>query len=556
MSLSLKPQHLKRYKDAGRLLLKYGSTDFVRDPRMASDPEETVLPQAADDESAKRKADELADDLERLGPTYIKLGQLLSTRADLLPPAYLDSLARLQDDVEPFDFEDVERIVKEELGVRISKAFLEFESQPVAAASLGQVHRAILRNGQSVAVKVQRPNIRKRIAEDLDAFNDLAEFLDSHTDIGRLYQFERMFEEFRRSLLEELDYQREAANLTRLADNLAEYRRLIVPRPIEDFCSSRVLTMEYVAGRKVTDITGLARTEIQATPLLDELLEAYLKQVVVDGFFHADPHPGNVFLTDDGRIGLIDLGMVARIGPARQEQILKLLLALSDGAGEESADAALKMAEPLEHFDEAGFRRSIVDLVRQHQDATIDQIQVGRIVMQLTALTTKHGARAPAELTMLGKTLLNLDEIARTLDPDFDPNRAVQRHAAKLLQRRMLKSLSPANVMAGAMEMKDFLNALPDRANTILARLANNEFEIKVDAVDEQNLTEGFQKIANRIATGLVLAALIVGAAMLMQVETDFTLFGYPGFAMICFLVAAAGGVVLIAEILLHDRSA
>ena len=435
MPVSLKPGHLKRYKDIAVLLMKYGRGDLAK----GLDVDAEVAPVAPGE---KPKAEELARDLEKLGPTFVKVGQLLSTRADLLPVAYLEALARLQDDVEPFSFAEVERIVTEELGVRISKAFADFEATPLAAASLGQVHRATLRDGRTVAVKVQRPGIREQIAEDLDAFTEIAQLLDRHAEAGRLYQFEKMVDEFRKTLLRELDYRQEAQNLLTLRENLREFHRIVVPAPIEDFTTSRVLTMEYVFGQKITSLSPLTRMEIDGAVLAEELHKAYLKQILIDGFFHADPHPGNVFLNDDGKLALLDLGMIGRISPVMQENLLKLLLAISEGHGEEAADRAAEIGEKLDTYDEVEFRRHVSELVGVYQNAKIEELQIGRVVMEVSHAAGEAGVRLPPELTMLGKTLLHLDEIARVLDPAFDPNASVRRNAAELLQRRMRKSAS------------------------------------------------------------------------------------------------------------------
>src|SRR4051794_38312419 len=249
MAISLRPQHLNRYRQIAWLLVKYGRSDLVKQSGL----EETLAAEQRATPKEKAKADELAGDLEQLGPTFVKLGQLLSTRVELMPQAYIEALTRLQDNVEPFAFDEVEKIVANELGVRLSKAFSEFDSTPMAAASLGQVHRARLRSGRQVAVKVQRPAIRERMIEDLDALDEIAEFLDSHTEFGKKYQFVQMLEEFRRSLLRELDYRQEANNLTNMREQLASFEQIIVPEAVMDYTTSRVLTMEYVHGRKITD---------------------------------------------------------------------------------------------------------------------------------------------------------------------------------------------------------------------------------------------------------------------------------------------------------------
>jgi predicted unusual protein kinase regulating ubiquinone biosynthesis (AarF/ABC1/UbiB family) len=550
MGISVKAEHLKRYRDIAALFMKYGRSELVKNAGL----EELVAvePVATPDES--QLAEQLAADLEKMGPTFIKIGQLLSTRADLLPLAYMEALARLQDKVGPFPFMEVEKIVSAELGVRLSKAFAEFEQEPVAAASLGQVHRAALRDGRLVAVKVQRPAIREHILKDLEALAEIAAFADQHTEMGRRFSFVTILEEFRKALLRELDYRLEARNMEILAANLRAFDRIVVPLPVEDYTTSRVLTSDYIRGEKITRLNPLVRTEIDGEALAEQLFRAYLQQILVDGFVHADPHPGNVFLTEDDRVALIDLGMVARLSPGMQEKLLRLLLAMSEGRAEDAATVAISMGEETPAFDEAGFRRAVAELVAQNIGATVAQMQVGREMLMLARTCGERGIRVPGELTMLGKTLLNLDLVGRTLDPDFDPNAAIRRNAAEMTRLRVRKSLSPGNLIAGMMELKDFAEHLPRRINTILDRVASNSLEVKVDALDEKMLLEGFIKVANRITMGLILAALIVGAALLMRVETSFRLLGYPGLAILCFLFAAAGGAALVLNMLWADH--
>jgi len=548
MGLSLKPQHLKRYKDIAWLLMKYGRSDLVKSAGL------DVLDQATPSaEAAPPEARELADDLEKLGPTFVKLGQLLSTRADVLPPAYLRALTRLQDKVEPFAFEEVERIVNAELGARMSKAFTDFDPTPLAAASLGQVHRATLRDGRLVAVKVQRPGVREHVAADLEALADIAQFIDSHTEAGARYQFAALLAEFRKSLVRELDYRQEAANLDTLRTNLAAFESIVVPAPVHDFTTERVLTMEYVSGTKITDLSQVVRLEIDGTALGEELFRAYLQQILVHGFFHADPHPGNVFLTADGRVALIDLGMVAHVTPRLQDHLLQLLLAVSEGRSDDATAVALKLGERRPHFDEPKLTRAVADLVARHQNATLEHIQVGAVVLEMARTAADCGLTMPPELTMLGKTLLNLDEVARTLDPDFNPNAAVRRHASDIMRQRLLQSASPGNLFSAMLDAKEFAERLPGRVNRILDLVAGNELKVKVDAIDETRLMMGLQKIANRITLGLLLASLIVGAALLMQVETSFRILGYPGLAIVFFLLAAAGAGALMFSILFGD---
>jgi|KBSMisStaDraftv2_1062788.scaffolds.fasta_scaffold35874_4 predicted unusual protein kinase regulating ubiquinone biosynthesis (AarF/ABC1/UbiB family) len=548
MALSLAPAHLKRYAEVARLFLK-----FARGP-LASELRSDLAREAGDEDVGQGKPEELARDLEAMGPTFIKLGQLLSSRADLLPAPYLEALSRLQDDVEPFSFGQVEEIVVAELGARLSSAFSEFEAAPLAAASLGQVHRARLRDGRPVAVKVQRPGIREQIVEDLATLRELAAFLDKHSAIGAQYGLEGLVEAFGRALIGELDYRREAQNLTRLHRNLESFESLEVPLPIEDYTTERVLTMDYLEGRKVTLLDPLTRIDIDGGSLADELFRAYLHQVVVDGFFHADPHAGNVILTEDGRLGLIDLGMVGRIAPRMRDALFRLIVAIGEGRGDDAAERALAIGEHLEHFDEAESRRRIAEVVGEFDSARLGDFAIGRAVIAVSRAAAETGVRVPAELTMLGKTLWNLDEIGRALDPDFDPAATIRREAPTLLRHRMAQRLTPGHVASALMDVKELAQELPRRVNAVLDVLAKNALRLKVDAFDEVALIEGLQKIANRIAMGVVLAALIVGAAIVMQIPTRWTVLGYPALAMILFAAAALGGIALITSIVTTDR--
>ena len=540
MGLSLRPNHLKRYRDIAALLLKYGRSDLL----FATQP----------DAQAGAGGDDLADDLEKLGPTFVKLGQLLSTRGDLLSPRAMRALSRLQDDVEPYPFDDVARTVSEELGVRLSKAFSRFDRVPLAAASLGQVHRAALRDGREVAVKVQRPGVREQVLHDMETLEELADFADEHTTAGRRLGVSRIVDEMRRTILNELDYRREAHSMVALAHNLSDFPRIVVPQPVNDYSAARVLTMDFIAGRKITNVSPLVLSEAGSRELAEELFRAYLHQVIIDGLFHADPHPGNVLLTDDRRIALLDLGMVSRLSPDIQERLLQLLLAVADGRTEQAAGLALEMGERLPSYDEPFFRRQIADAIARTRDAKIDELPAGLMMLQLARAAMRAGVRLPNELTLLGKTLLNLDEVGRTLAPDFEVQDSLRRNANSLMMERMRRSVSSAAAFTSLLEAKTFAERLPGRVNRVLDALVNQDLKVRVEMIDEGAVLEGLQKVANRITLGLLLAAMILGAAMLMRVDSAFRILGYPAIAMFFFLTAAVGAGWLALAIVRGDR--
>lgn len=533
-----------------KLIIKYWNSAIF----MTSDDEIPSL------ETEKTKFDhapeELVEDLKEMGPTYIKLGQLLSTRPDMLPKAYLEALSTLQDEVDSVAYEEVEEIFREEIGVRISKAFKRFEKEPMASASIGQVHEAELHSGEKVAVKIQRPGIRKRFVEDLDVLMELSEKAETFSEKSRYFSLNDVVEELRYILLQELDYREEAKNLKILKENLAEFKHIYVPGTIADYCSGRVLTMEFIEGQKATSLSPFQMDGMPKKEMVDEFVKAYLRQVIVDGFAHADPHPGNVHIMKTGKIALMDLGMVARFDETMRNNILKLMIALGANNGMQVTQVLLDMSETdKDRTDIPRFKKLIIRKVQENQNQQAQDLQTGKIVMEINKIAIQQGVKLPLEFVSLGKILLNLDQIIAVLDPTYELQKAVKSYVEHLLRTQSWNQLKSGDFLQSLMESKELMENLPYRLNRITEDLVEQRFKIKMDVFDQRKFLVAFQKVANRITTGLVVASLILGAAIVMHIPTDFNLMGYPGFAVLLFICAAFFGMYLVYQILFKDES-
>ena len=589
----LAPRHLPRLTATVGLFTRYGLADFAREQGLDGLAQENGAGSNGKRAASAETTVAFRKRLVELGPAYIKLGQVLATRSDLLPDVYIRELEKLQDDVDPMPLADVVRIVEEELTGRLNKLFERFDEDPLGTASLGQAHAAVLRGGREVVVKVQRPNIREVLADDLEFFRELARFLTAHTAAGRRIDVIGIIAELERALVDELDYRVEARNAAHFRRSLAQFPRLLAPRVIEGYSTQRVLTTERIRGIKVGEIPRITRTELDLHPLADELTRAYLKQIAIDGHFHADPHPGNVFLvlptvenpptpseivtyggTDDSgpeshsrlereeaealydaplepvdvdaKLALIDFGMTARLSPTMRDLCVRLLFGLADDRGEDVAEALIELGEPLAEFDRVGFIREITDLVSRAYRSDVAELDAGTLLNQMITTSFQRALRLPAELTLLAKALVHLGDVTRSLDPAFEPAVSIRSYMQEIAADRARDRLNPRQLYRVMNETADFLGALPHRLDVITKRIANNDIGAKLDVPQIAVLVEGLQKVANRVFTGLVLAGLIVASAMLLPYRR---VLGTAG-----FVAAGALALGMVGAILWSDR--
>jgi ubiquinone biosynthesis protein len=586
----LAPRYLPRLAATVGLFTRYGLADFAKQQGLEGLGHE---PEPGEDHSGSpQRAEAFRKRLVELGPAYIKLGQVLSTRPDLLPPSYIEQLEKLQDDVPPVPLEEIVEIIEDELQGRMSKLFASFDEEPLGAASLGQVHAAELRDGRPVVVKVQRPHIRNALADDITFFQELASFLAEHTAAGARIDIVGIVQQLERALADELDYRIEARNAAGFRRTLAEFPRILVPRVIEAYTTERVLTTERIRGQKIDSISPFTRLEHDFHPVADDLTRAYLKQITIDGHFHADPHPGNVFvvLPDTGnpltpsevkasdrrsvqrpattplarveneaqreaapqppdvdvKLALIDFGMTARLSTNLREQVVRLLLDLADNRGDDAASAMVEIGDELPGFDRDAYTREIAALMARNYNLTIGELDTGKVLYELINISFQRGLKLPAELTLLAKTLFNLDSVTRAIDTSYSPIPTIREFGNQIAADRAKRELNPRRLYQLATEGGDLLMALPHRLDLITARMAANEFETKIEIPQLTLMMRALQKVANRIFSGLVLAGLLIASAMLMPYHRAL---GTGG-----FILAGVIGVWMVLSIVWSDR--
>ena len=588
----LSPKHLPRLVATIRLFTNYGLRDFANRQGLLGLEGASLVDEGTIQGDLAAKAKAFRERLVELGPAYIKLGQVLSTRPDLLPKPYIDELEHLQDEVPPMPFEQVERTIEEELHARISKLFASFAPEPLGSASLGQVHAAELRDGRSVVVKVQRPNLREQLAEDIEFFRELATFLTEHTSAGSRVDLIGVVQQVERALVDELDYRTEARNAAAFRKALATFPHILIPRVIDAYTTHKVLTTERIRGVKIDEIPPISRIEYDFSVVAEEFAHAYLHQITDSGHFHADPHPGNVFVVlpgrenprtpaeavaddrrqevrpgatpltqseneakalaapaaprDDPKLALIDFGMTAHLTATMRDRVVRLLLAMGENNGDAVAEALIEIGEVPEEFDRAPFVRDVAALIAKHANQTVEETPAGVMLYEIITIAYRAGLKLPAELTLLAKALFNLDAVARALDPSFNPSQSIREYTAEIANKRAQRDLSPRRLFQMAAETSDLVRALPHRIDMITQKLVADDFAVRVDTPQLGSLLLGLEKVANRIFTGLVLGGLLVASGLLMAYQRSL--------GMIGFLIAGIIGLWMIATIFIQDR--
>jgi predicted unusual protein kinase regulating ubiquinone biosynthesis (AarF/ABC1/UbiB family) len=475
-------------------------------------------------QATREGAREFRRALEELGTTFIKLGQLLSSRPDLLPNVYIEELGKLVDQVPPVPFDQIRQVISEDLG---DDPFAEIEETPLATASVAQIHGALLRNGRPVIVKVRRPGIEKQVSVDLALLRRTASLLERRSERAQLLQARALADELEVHLRGELDLTEEANNAELIGRLLEDYEDLVVPEVIRPHVTERVLVLERLEGRKVADDHGL--TPERASDLARQLFRAYVHQVTVEGVYHADPHRGNVLLLDDGRLALVDFGLLGRLDDDSRRSLALLLLAVAQNRADDVADLILGLSRTSLTSDEPAFLHDLRRKLPRYHWRPLSGIRAGEALADLQRISFEYGISLPTSFALVGKTLAQADSIARVLDPHLDPIQLMEGDALEVLLREAERRIEPQQFLAWTYTQFEPLARLPRRLGQLMSKLETGTFKVGVAPTDLGDIEHVLRSVANRIGGAVIVAALLVASALLARVH-DLRWFAFVGF--------------------------
>ena len=542
---------LSRAHDIASVLIRYGFGSFVRVLGLGGVLERAgrVLHWQQAEEFAKLDTPQrIRQALEELGPTFIKLGQILATRVDLFPPQYIAEFEKLQDQAPPLPFEDLLPQIEEDIGGCIDDIFAEVDRQPLAAASIAQVHRAVLKDGTQVILKIRRPGLRKIIEADLRLLQRIADIAEAESPEVRRFHPREILRQFNQSLRRELDLAGECRNAERIAANLADNPYIVIPKVYWECTGERINVQEYIQGIHGRDLEAMEQLGLDKKLLADRGTGAVIKMIMEDGFFHADPHPGNLFYLPDNRLAFIDFGMCGRLTAERKEQVISLLYGMIN-------DAPLRVVEILEDWsehaytDENALSVEIAAFVDQYSSLSLKDLSLTALLSDLMAILREYKLTLPADLALLIKAYLTLDGLGRYLNPDFN----TLLHAAPYVQELMYERYKPEAMAKRGwktlVSVADLLSSLPKDLHKLLRATRKGAFQVDITVNNIGRYINILDKAVSRLSIGLVTAALIIGSSIIMTVRGGPELFGLPAFGFLGYTFASISGVWLLLSI-------
>jgi ubiquinone biosynthesis protein len=555
--LSRTYRHINRYRQIITVLFRYGFGDIVNRLNVGQYVEigmQMVSKKRRDHVDNLTREERIRIALEELGPTFVKLGQILSTRPDLVPVSLIRELSKLQDEVPPFPVSQAREILERELSMTVGEVFERFDSVPYAAASIGQVHRARLKTGEEVIVKVQRPDIEHTIEVDLEILLHLATLVERHIEDWEIYRPTRIVEEFARVIEKEIDYTVEASYAERFARQFIGNDTIFIPRIFREFSTRRVLTMEYVTGIKASNVVRLDAEGYDRTIIAERGADLLLQQVFTHGFFHADPHPGNVFILPGNIICYLDFGMMGSVDRKSREDIADMVYALVERDESGVVDSLLRIVDFEEEPDRRTLEADMANFMELYLYKSLKDIRIQTVLQQLLELITRYRLILPFDRFLMMKALSTMEGLGLMLDPDFD----MTEKAAPFIRRLKLGRLSPKRIigefLATSGELLQLLRIIPGELRDILKQVKQGKVRIGFEHRGLERLIFEVDRSSNRIAFALVVSSLIVGSSLVITTQVGPLLFGFPVLGLLGFSMAGILGLWLLIAIIRSGR--
>ncbi|WP_299979998.1 AarF/UbiB family protein [Desulfobacula sp.] len=550
-------RHIQRYRHIITILFKYGFGDVIDKLKIEQYLEigwQMVSRKRREKIESLSRAVRVRMALEDLGPTFIKMGQILSTRPDLLPAEFIRELPKLQDEVHPFSLSEIKDIIVKELHKPVEQIFSHFEEQPLAAASIGQVHKARTFDGQDVVVKVQRPGIQSTIQVDLEIMLHLAGLMEKHLEGWDIQQPSKIVEEFAQTLEKELDYSLEAAYMERFARQFEKEPTVHVPSIFHEASTTRVLTMECITGVKISDIEQLEQKSLDRSKIARRGFDLIMKQIFEHGFFHADPHPGNIFVLPDNILCYIDFGMMGRIDLKTREDFADLIMNISQRNEVKTTDALLKLLVSEDAPDYHSLAGDVADFMDQHCYRPLKEVELGKLLNQLLEITARHRLSIPPDLFLMIKALSTVEGIGRALDSDFD----VIEQAGPFVRQIQLNRFNPRRIASGmadsGTDLFQLLKEIPGEVREILGMVRKGKVKIEFEHKGLEPMYSANDRMSNRLSFAIVLASLVIGSALIVLSDIPPKWHGMPVIGLAGFLLAGMMGFWLLISIMRRGR--
>ena len=492
--------------------------------------------------------------LEALGPTFIKFGQILSTRPDLIPREFVDELSFLQDEVPAFSYEEAAKIISSEFGQNVDELFLTFDQVPVAAASLSQVHKAVLRTGETVAVKIQRPNIKEIIENDLAILYDLAKFVEKRLTKGYLYQPAEIVNVFSQNLRRELDFLGEGRNLDKFNENFKDIPSIHFPKVYWQLTSAKILTMEFIDGVKISKVAADKSLTFDKKTIAMRGADAVLKQIFEDGFFHGDPHPGNIFILPGNEIAFLDCGLVGKLDKANKALIADQLIGVIKNDADKIISTWQEMDIISQDSDLKGIKARLESFLDKYVNMPLKSLKIGEIFEEFLDIITCCQVRVPTDFVLLSKAMVTIESIGRQLDGDFNLVEHARPFAEKLLQKKLepKEILARSQILAG--NYLKLAESFPDEWRWLLRTLRRGELSFHISHKNLEKLSMEIDQASNRLSFSLIIAALIVGSSFIMNTSRGPFILGYPVLGVAGYIIAGVFGIGLIISIIRRGR--